>query len=61
MQRCRSSRNCCTLICDDRDIKEFNYHQTSNIGSTLIDNIDNKIIGQPAPVGAALTTSLFST
>ena len=41
----------------------INYHKTSNISNTLVGNkiVDHSDVVGASPVGAALTTSSFST
>ena len=41
----------------------YMYHQTSNISRTLLDNniVDHSDVVGASPVGAAATTSSFST
>ena len=44
-------------------MKKFHYHQISNINRTLVGNeiVDHSDVGGASPIGAAPTTSSFST
>ena len=47
----------------DFSVLLYMYHQTSNISRTLLDNniVDHSDVVGASPVGAAATTSSFST
>ena len=54
---------CQLLMCKGAKFWKYNYHQISNIRHTLIGNktVDHSNIIEASPVGAAPTTSSFST
>ena len=55
--------NCPENVCVYNGTRESNYRKTSNISSTLEGNeiVDNSDIVGASPIGAAPTTSSFST
>ena len=54
--------NHCSLI-DAYSLQKFTYRKTSNLSRTLVGNkiVDNSDVVGASPVGAAPTTSSFST